>query len=508
MSLNARLALSLALLVACAAGIGLAGLRAVDEQVDRVRAAQDRYAALRDLYEVGHHAATARTLAELAPGRSLEFRRELLAGLHKTEQLLLLSPSTTESSIDGTTPLAKDLQELRTNFEEALSLDPSSTGDAAALAPLQASLGRIASLAGGINRDILTDRQMLTTRVEQARMIFAAVFGGTLLMATVIGVLQHRAVARPLRTLRRGMDAIAENRLDARLPMNGPREFRRLIHQFNCMAARVESLQSSLHKQVDVKTRQLIVSERLAGLGYMAAGLAHEMNNPLGIIGGYAETLQRRLSATRSDAAETSVDPDVAEALDAIAQEAFHCRDITSRMLDLARTADEPDELIDLDHLVHATTRRLRHLPLCRGRRIILDEPATSPRLVRGSRRLLSQVFMNLIVNALQAVEAGDGSVGVSVASQAGSILVRVADNGCGLDAESLRRVFEPLVSNKTPSGDPSRSTSGFGLGLSIAHSIVERHGGRIDAASEGRGMGCVFTVELPAAATLTSSIA
>ncbi len=495
MSFSTRLALSIAVLVACSGVLGVAALVTIGDLHARLGATDELYDELRGLYEIGQRAATARVLLNAPSRNDSEIRRQLIAALRETDRLIPAAPSASRDALAGS------LVTIRSSIEGALLAEDDIRTPGQVAQALNAGLSEVAALAAAANRDILAGRRATTARVESARWTLGVLLGATTLAAGLLGLAQHRSVLRPLRVLRRGVEQIAGRGVSGYqpIPERGAREFRRLIRQFNHMAGTIQALEGSLARQVEVKNEQLCRSERLAGLGYLAAGLAHEINNPLGVIGGYAETMLRRLDAAAIPGDMTS---DLAEALRTITDEVFRCHEITSGLLQMTRHGDEEGEAFDLRALVTRAVHMLRRHPLCKGRELAMEEGGAAPLLARGSRSQLTQVFLNLITNALEAVEPVGGVVRVVVSAQAGSALVRVTDNGCGLSAEALARIFDPLFTDK-----PRRGLGGFGLGLSVSHAIIDRHGGRIDARSDGPGRGSTFLVELPAVSAVTAGL-
>lgn len=509
MNFSIRLALSIAILVACTAVTGMAAVIAMNDQHVRLQTTDERYEELRALYEVGSRASAARLLLGQASPDGVEVRRQLLAAVQATDRLLALSSDT---PIAHPGKLRATLENIRSSLASSLVAEQQSSTPVAASAALNSCLSQIAALSGEASSAIAADRQAMTDRVARTQWMLGLLAGATLILAVALGMAQHRAVSRPLRALKQGVERMASHRLDEPIAETGPREFRALIGQFNHMRGEISALQDSLNQQVESKSRQLIRSERLAGLGYLAAGLAHEINNPLGVIGGYAQTMLRRLEAGDQtlSSGERPMPPastmhDLSDALRTISDEVFRCQDITTGLLQMTRAggADERQEAIDLPALVERIVHMLQRLPLCAQRRLTFEAPGAGPLLARGHRAQLTQVLVNLITNALEATEAGEGDVRVAISSQAGSALIRIEDNGCGMSGEMLEHVFDPLYTDK-----PRRGLAGFGLGLSISHAIVERHGGRIDASSAGAGRGSCFIVELPAISAVAGGVA
>ena len=247
-----------------------------------------------------------------------------------------------------------------------------------------------------------------------------------------------------------------------------------------------------LREVVNLRSR-LLTSARLAAVGELAAGIAHEINNPLAYIGANLRALREHWIAL-ADAWQGDVaKEDLAELFDegaAMLDDSLEGVDRTAVIVRDVRAfshggSDErehfdPNEL--LDRALRVAAPQLR-----RAARIERDFGEIPSAF--GARRELEQVFLNLIVNAAQAIESS-GVVRVRTSVVAGSIEIAVADTGRGIAPEHIERIFDPFFTTK-PVGE------GTGLGLSISHEIVRRHGGRIDVASEP-GQGTEFRVLLP----------
>jgi len=246
---------------------------------------------------------------------------------------------------------------------------------------------------------------------------------------------------------------------------------------------------------VAIKSEQRNSSERAATVGFMAAGVAHEINNPLSIISGYAELILRQLVRSDHDPASLA---EAAQGLRIIRDEAFRCKEITQKLLSLATAAARRHEPVSLGRVAQDVAEMVRGLKRFSDRRVVLaiDEPPG--RLsVLGNRNEIKQVLLNLTVNALEATQPHRGEVRVQV-RRPGEAWVEliVSDNGRGMTHRVLERVFEPFFSAKR---SPRGGEHGTGLGLSITRTIVDSHGGEIHAESEGPGRGSRFIVRLPA---------
>ena len=233
--------------------------------------------------------------------------------------------------------------------------------------------------------------------------------------------------------------------------------------------------------------RQMLLTERLTTAGRLAAGVAHELNNPLATIAGCAESLRERL--TERELTNTSELTDFPHYLGLIEEEAFRCKEITGTLLQFVRDPGSQRAPTDLNALVLRTTELLSHQSrFAEGRFATELDPALPPLAVNEGQ--LRQVFIALASNALEAME-GRGRLTVRSRLHRGEVEVEFEDEGPGVPDEILSRIFDPFFTTKPPG-------QGTGLGLAIAQGIVTDHGGRIEVTSRP-GKGSLFRVVLPA---------
>lgn len=261
------------------------------------------------------------------------------------------------------------------------------------------------------------------------------------------------------------------------------------------------SLYEELRRSYDeLKQSQhlLVRQEKLASLGRLAAGLAHELNNPLSSVAGFAEALQRR--AGGEGVADQPGATELQEYLTMIQAEVSRAAAIVRRLLDFARQREPAFGPIDLQGVVAEAVSFVERQASLANQRITVA-PFPEAYEVLGDPQMLQQVFLNLLTNALDAIE-GDGEIRIAARRQEeavgrglgrASVAVVVSDNGSGISPEDLARVFDPFFTTKEVG-------KGTGLGLAICQSIVEQHGGTIEVQSEGLGKGTVVTVRLPLA--------
>ena len=225
---------------------------------------------------------------------------------------------------------------------------------------------------------------------------------------------------------------------------------------------------------------QLFQSSKMAAIGQLAAGVAHEINNPLGAIALNISTLSK---ATR--------DPDAVRRLEVVSQATQRCRSIVMRLLTFARPQENLEEVVDLAETL-STTLELMTGDLARFA-IRVDCDVEKGSYILGEPNELSQVFLNFIINARDALSdvQPDGGRQLAVRCKNGSrVVVEIQDNGKGISKEAQLRIFEPFFTTK-PVG------KGVGLGLSIAYQMLTRHGATIDVKS-AEGSGTTFTLSFP----------
>jgi signal transduction histidine kinase len=248
------------------------------------------------------------------------------------------------------------------------------------------------------------------------------------------------------------------------------------------LAAKVEEL-TAANRALEETRASLVRSEKLATVGRLAAGLAHEVGNPLGAIAGYAEIARARLPA--------GADPDLADAVDRIAAAASRIDRTVRELLDFARPAPLDLRPVRIEAALEAALRLARVQARFRAVEVETAIPADLPAVV-ADERLLAQAFLNVLLNAGDAM-GGRGRVRVSARAAAGGVAVEVADTGPGISPDDLPRIFDPFFTTKDPG-------AGTGLGLAICHRIAESFGGSIEAESAPGG-GATFRLRLKEAA-------
>jgi two-component system NtrC family sensor kinase len=249
----------------------------------------------------------------------------------------------------------------------------------------------------------------------------------------------------------------------------------------------VKRFNEELERRVEERTRelqaardQLVQSEKLAAIGELAAGVAHEINNPIGVILGFAQVLLRR----------TSEESPIYKPLSTIEREGLRCKRIVQDLLDFARQSKAAPRRLNVNGVLEATCTLMLHQRNADKVQLIQEYADDLPEVIADENQL-QQVFFNLMLNAYQAMPEG-GQLHLASQAMDDEVHVVFADTGQGISEENLKRIFDPFFTTKEVG-------QGTGLGLSISYGIIEQHGGTIEVESTP-GTGAKFIVKLPAA--------
>ncbi len=331
----------------------------------------------------------------------------------------------------------------------------------------------------------------------------AFLLGFVLVASAVIAYFVYRLVFLPLRDLEAGAKNISSGNLEQKIPVRSADEFGRLAGTFNAMTAALRQSQAesrewahTLEQKVQQRTEQLRAAqantargEKLASVGLLASGIAHELNNPLTGVLTFSSLLRQKMPDGSQDADD----------LDLVIRETKRCAAIIRRLLDFAREKPPEKKFIDLNGVVEETVRLVERPAHLNNIDMALDLDPALPQVWVDPDQM-KQIIMNLLVNAQHAIN-GEGRIVIRTRQtpeprvlQAGAAVpvaeLSISDNGCGIPKENLGRIFDPFFTTKEVG-------IGTGLGLSVTHGIVEAHGGAIEIESEV-GQGSTFHVYLP----------
>ena len=332
----------------------------------------------------------------------------------------------------------------------------------------------------------------------------AILFFGILTIAFLV-----RYVTGPVRMLVSATDRISRGDLTQKVDIQSSDEIGQLADTFNKM---VESLRQSrneieeynrnLEHKIVIRTieleeaqAQLLQSEKMGAIGQLAAGVAHELNNPLGGILGYSQIALEKMSKIGHNEIDEKQHEDYVRYLSEIEKQARRCKDIVQNLLKFSRLPKKVEfEQISINRVVRDTVTFIEHQLSMHQIELKLELSERIPD-ISGNAGQLQQVFMNLIINAMHASESGSCLKIKTQSSPAlgefsGAIEIMFIDNGCGIPQENFKKIFEPFFTTK-------ELGKGTGLGLSVSYGIIRNHGGEIKVTSDEE-KGTTFIVVLP----------
>ena len=346
------------------------------------------------------------------------------------------------------------------------------------------------------------DRKMRTNAITLASLSL----GFILIAALSVGFFVHRLVYVPLRDLEAGAKRLSSGNLDETIPVRSADEFGQLAASFNSMTVALRKSEAelrdwgrTLEHKVEKRTQELRIAEaesarteKLASVGLLAAGIAHELNNPLTGVLTFTTLLRKKMPDQSADA----------EDLDLVIRETKRCAAIIRRLLDFAREKTPEKKYADLNLVIEDTARIIERPASFRDIDIAMDLDPQLPQ-VWVDADLIKQVIMNMLVNAQHAIEhEGNITVRSRLLPQPRSpepgmdpvptVEISIIDTGCGIPEKNLKRIFDPFFTSKEVG-------KGTGLGLSVSHGIVRAHAGSIEVESMV-GKGSTFRIYLPVA--------
>ena len=316
----------------------------------------------------------------------------------------------------------------------------------------------------------LADIRLKVLGSLQVLILYIILYGIILVLAGYYLILKN--IIRPAQNLLKATQDVSSGNLETRLPIAGPIEISQLATAYNQMVDALRQSRSETGQQIAALEQtnrelqqardELIRSEKMASVGQLAAGLAHELGNPLAAIIGYLELLKQRI--------EVASDSDI---LHRALAETNRIDFLVRELLDFSRpTENGVAEPVDIVKVMRSCVQLLKNQGVmsCID---ISDELPASLSKIAGDANKLQQVFINLLLNAIQACDK-QGIINLTAGEQEKNIWLGVKDNGSGINKENLGRIFDPFYTTKAPG-------EGTGLGLAICQQIIEKTGGRIE---------------------------
>jgi two-component system, NtrC family, sensor kinase len=374
------------------------------------------------------------------------------------------------------------------------------------------------SVLGVVDITYSLDEVNRTMRAHVVNMVIVSI-GFILLITLSAAALLHKLVYEPLQDLEKGAKRLASGNFDNPIPVRGDDELGSLARSSNVMMGALKKSRQELEQwvgkledKVKERTQELRLAEaevargeKLASIGQLAAGIAHELNNPLtGVL--TFTSLMRKKAAEGSEEAED---------LDLVIRETKRCASIIRRLLDFAREKTPEKTLVNLNQVISETVQFVERSAALQHIEITADLDPDLPSLFVDAD-LIKQVLINILVNAQQAIEE-HGRITVrsrlrtdkkrpGCVEMTPAVEIAISDTGCGIPEANLQRIFDPFFTSKEVG-------KGTGLGLSVSYGIVRAHGGEIEVEStvgEGSTFRICLPVKLPrveSARTLSESI-
>ncbi len=487
------------LLMAIAAIIGLVSYRNVlsdlEYSITKAPRKADLITAIDQLYlplnkqppEMGEYDAEA-----FAIFQHQNFRIELDEAKKRISRFIDRLDSMPNSSYEERTRVLL-VNKLRSNIslleeQQELLIDPKERAQAA-----HRMIGWLMSLHEFVN-EMPDPFQVFVPRLAQAEenlqfclniVIFSSVVS-FLLFLGVIGTSNHW-IFEPIKKLHKAARRVANGDFQYKVELDTGDEMNELADVFNQVTAQFHEINQDLDRKVREKTTALIRSERLAGVGFLATGVAHEINNPLHVISTISESLEMQAFSVLENCPEEDRAL-FTKYLGMIQTEAFRCQEITEKLLSFARGSEVARISTDLTHLVNEVVSMVSHLSKFQDRTItILTE---DPIYAQVNPSEIKQVVLNMVSNALEATDSG-GNLEIELMCVNNQVDLIFRDDGCGMTAEVQEQLFDPFFTQRKGGG-------GTGLGLSISHKIIEEHNGSIEVSSDGPGTGSTFRLRIP----------
>ena len=335
-----------------------------------------------------------------------------------------------------------------------------------------------------------------TDSLWRSLLVFLGIAAGGVALVYLVSVRVARRISQPIHAMALAAQRVAQGDYSQAVDGGGDDELGYLAHSFNKMTSEVQLAHQALRESADELERkveertaelkrmqaQMIQSEKMVAIGKLAAGVAHEINNPLtGVLTNSSLMLE-----------DLADDHPWREDIQTIVNETLRCRKIVKGLLDFSRQTKPQRTLLDLNQVVEDTLSLVRNQTVFRNIKIVYDLDPHLPTVLADADQM-RQVVLNIVLNAAEAmVQGGELRVASAPDIARKAVELRISDTGPGIPDEVRARIFEPFFTTKK---------TGTGLGLAVAYGIVERHHGqiRIDTA---RGKGTAFTISVPIGGT------
>ncbi len=332
------------------------------------------------------------------------------------------------------------------------------------------------------------ERADINRRLQLSFQLLLFVILTIIVLGAIINIRLAKNIAEPIKRLEEVTKKIAAGDFSEKIRIRGRDELASLSASVNIMEDKLRDTMGAFKNAItklNEKQAQLVETEKLATLGKFSAGVAHEINNPIAIINEKAGLMKDLLEISEDSGNKEKFLGIISSILDSVNR----CKTITHRILGFARKSDIAFEAFNINNTVKEAAEFMGKEMFYKSIRLEMNLQKDMPP-VKSDRGQLQQVFLNLIKNAIDAMEDGGIITIATDLKDKDAVRIAIKDTGCGVPPENLNHIFEPFFTTK-------ERKKGTGLGLSITYGIIKNLGGNIYVASEV-GKGTTFTIELP----------
>ena len=306
-------------------------------------------------------------------------------------------------------------------------------------------------------------------------------------------------VNKPIKIIREGIEAVGNGNLNHKIQIQAKNELGQVARRFNEMSTNlagaykeIKNWSETLNDKVNEKTKELknIYNqvnqiEKLASLGKLSATVAHELNNPLAGILTFSKLITKKLHAVQKDSEYASI----FEYLDLISKESARCGQIVKDLLIFSNSEHDKFSKENLLKIIDSSITLISHHLEINGINLIKDY-AEEPIEIFCNANKIQQALMSLLINSIEAMSNNKGKITINIINENNNVIIRILDEGNGINENDLPNIFEPFYSTKEESG-------GTGLGLAVAYGIIVNHNGKIEVENTSN-LGTTFKVILP----------
>ena len=348
--------------------------------------------------------------------------------------------------------------------------------------------------------DVGVSLEGLDTIIQKStsNVIFTSIFL-VIVISLFSGLFITNLVNKPIKIIREGLEAVGNGNLDYKIEIQAKNELGQVARRFNEMSSNlaeayqeIKNWSETLNDKVKEKTKELknIYNqvnqiEKLASLGKLSATVAHELNNPLAGILTFSKLISKKLRAVQKDNEYESI----FEYLDLISKESSRCGQIVKDLLIFSHSEHDKFLKENLVQIIDSAVTLIRHHLEISGITLIKDY-SEEPIEIYCNANKIQQALMSLLINSIEAMSSNIGKIKINIVKENNNVVIRIIDEGNGIDEKDLPNIFEPFYSTKEESG-------GTGLGLAVVYGIVAHHKGKIEV-EETSNMGTTFKLTLP----------